>query len=201
MENPTDMGLLCISYLRDHPERVVRMAKIILLAYARYPTIDKTNLFVVGKTGERAFMDAIQGCGYSVSDVSLKTSVDVLVCTTEFSVKTSINVGSITLVNYRGKKKTIGELPPSILILFDRKGKQMHILYVNNALIESIPFPRDKYSNSDSHLAFTDTFVKHLVKTLDTNHRITIELPDLDPSHCVTMNMMDFVWADILSCL
>ena len=196
-----DVGLACIKYLSEHPDVVAVLAKTVLLAYARYPTTDNTSLFVVGKTGERALLQALKNCGYSVTDVSTLPRVDIKVDIEQFSVKTSINTKSVTLCNYRGNKRPISELPPTFLILFNREIGKMYVLFVDNTLIETTEFAKKKYNHSDSNLTLTESFIKHLVRTLGPDRMVSVDMPMLDPAHCVEKNMMDFVWNDIQSCL
>jgi hypothetical protein len=190
-----------MKYLTEHPEILNRLAKTVLLAYARYPTTDNTNLFVVGKIGERALLQALENCGYAVTDVSTLSRVDIQVGIEKFSVKTSINTKSVTLCNYRGNKRPISELPPTFLILFNREIGKMYVLFVDNTLIETTSFAKKKYNHSDSNLTLTETFIKHLVKTLGPDRMATIDMPTLESEHCVVKNMMDFVWHDIQSCV
>lgn len=190
-----------MSYLSANSEVTMRLAKTILLAYARYPSSDNTNLFVYGKIGERALMESLIGTGRFIMDVSNESRVDMQVDDVKFSIKTSINIGAIILENYRGAKRPIEDLPPTFAMLFDRKAKKMYVLYIDNDTVTKSEYTNTKYNHSDSNLTLNATFVRHLVKTLGTDRKITIDLPDLTPAQCVTKNMMDFVWNDIQSCL
>lgn len=196
-----NVGLVCMSYLSAHPEVTTRLAKTILLAYARYPSSDNTNLFVYGKIGERALMESLIDTGRFIMDVSNESRVDMQVDDVKFSIKTTINIGAIILENYRGDKRPIEDLPPTFAILFDRKAKKMYLLYIDNETVTTADYAKQKYNHSDSNLTLNAAFVRHLVKTLGADRKIVVDLPDLEPAQCVTKNMMDFVWNDIQSCL
>lgn len=166
-----------------------------------FPMKKNSNKFVVGGVIEEAFTRLIRQCGRTCTNVSsTEARIDILVRDGEidlpFSLKSIQTLGSqITLENYRGQRRPITELAPTIFLVFEKN--VFTLAYMDNDILlaSGVP-PETIYAHSDSNLSMRGGFVKRMVRE-GLPRELVLELPVPEipdfPEQDNSVILMDYV--------
>jgi hypothetical protein len=146
-----------------------------------FPPRKNINKFIAGGAVEEVMTELIQSCGHSCANVSsTETLIDILVTngdeTFPFSLKSIQRLGSaVVLENYRGQKREISDLAPTILVILGES--TLTLAYLDNDLVAQSGVPRESvYTHADSNLSMKGKFAKTMI-TSTLPREFVVDLP------------------------
>lgn len=183
----TDSQKIALSLLAKIKENPASPSIIEAIYAVRMQYNPKKNLnkFLVGTAVEQVLVELIRTCGYECTNVaSTETIIDILVHDAErtfpFSLKSIRKLGSaVILENYRGQKREIKDLAPTIIAVVG--DKELTLAYVDNDLVLKSGVALDSvYTHADSNLSMKGKFVKAMIKhPLSPDFVIQIPVPEM----------------------
>lgn len=150
-----------------------------------FPPRKNINKFIVGGAVEEILTELIQTCGHSCTNVSAtETLIDIVVTrdaeTFPFSLKSIQRLGGqIVLENYRGKRREVSTLAPTIFVVLGTS--TLTLAYMDNDLIQKSGVPHtDVYTHADSNLSMKGKFAKAMIsKTLPREFVVELPVPTI----------------------
>lgn len=170
--------------IKEHPE-TPNAVRTIYAARKVFPPRKNINKFIAGGVVEEVMADLIRKCGEMCTNVSsTETTIDIVVYrdteTFPISLKSIQKLGTaIVLENYRGQRRAISELPPTILVILGET--TLTLAYLDNDLILQSGVPQESvYAHADSNLSMKGRFAKEMVtRTLPRTFVIDIPVPPI----------------------
>ena len=165
--------------------------KFVTAMYAvrkRFPPKKNINKFATGGAVEELLTRMIQYCGMTCTNVSsTETLIDIRVKDGEeeefaYSVKSIQKYGStVILQNYRGQKRAIETLPPTILVILE--ARKLTLAYMDEELVQRTGVPVEKmYTHADSNLSMKGAFVTAMLRRhLSQDLVLELPVPEIPP--------------------
>ena len=147
-----------------------------------FPPKKNINKFITGGAVEEVLTRMIGSCGLECKNVSSTESLIDIIVDNQFpySIKSIQKLGSsIVIENYRGQKREISKLSPTIFVVLE--GKETIFAYMDEEIIKNTGLPNDQiYNHADSNLSMKGSFLKMMIKEKLPPHLVLkLQVPEI----------------------